>query len=208
MVVIAPEKLTDQSNTTIRYSGNGLLSVVTKNGKRPDIITGSILSQGPATGICLADTDFVARPPSVKKGHIFVQSDDSSNKKSGSSVTVGIGIGDTCDPRNVAKVGSEQVKTVSDTPVYCTAPHTGGHVVSSGKTDGTAPLGGTGENSDDVCKVTRDCPEGTGPKSDEESNKLIYGISIKTLVDDLKSFTRATFINEESTTVCEISCTA
>lgn len=42
-----------------RYTGLGVLSRVTEDGKRTDIITGPMLSDGATTGICRGLTDLV-----------------------------------------------------------------------------------------------------------------------------------------------------
>lgn len=109
-------------------------------------MTGSILPEGPTTGICSGDTDVgVAIPTTDKEGPIMIGALNSSNKKSGASGTLGA-LSDTCEPEVVAVEGNLKVTSVENTHPHCTKKHTGVHVVVPGGADATSPIGGAGEN--------------------------------------------------------------
>ncbi len=67
--------------TTIVYTGGGGLTIVTKDGKLTDILTGSIFAEGPTTGICRGDADSgVTVHTTEKERTIIVDSNKPTNK--------------------------------------------------------------------------------------------------------------------------------
>lgn len=200
-MVKTSNKLAEESNTTIRYSGNGGLALVTCNGKRADILTGSILSEGSATGICLGDTDLVTTPYSYDiSGTSADVTNKSSIKELGSSGSIEA-ISDRCHAED-NHVMKEDVKCVTDAHRYCSVKHTGVHIVSTdGCSDVAAPIGGTGENVVTACESLSGKSGASGPEADYECNSVVCPGKLGPTNKEGICFVAATLINEESATV-------
>lgn len=186
---------------TIPYSGNGVLVRVACGGASTDILTGSILSVGSATGICLGDTDLGVSTYSPNTGPDSGDSDISSNWWLGSKGTRGYN--DSCEAYVVSVWGDCLVVLVSDAHAYLTWYHSGVHSAEPGMPDVTAPIVGAGENDFAACVWARVGSELSGTETEVLSNEVVWGFldAVDTVIVVLWAWASAALMNEESETV-------